>query len=314
MKRQLITFFTFLCTFILIAPATPLFAQSPSENQPTSASSLLILPTLFPSLSQPLPQNTTFPLLEKLDELATPATSSATSNATNSAAQAVPLPEYCLDVPVLMYHHVEPLSIAEQLGHPQLTVDSGIFEEQMRYLVEHQYHTISVDEMVYAIKEQKPLPDHSVVITLDDGYIDNYTYAFLYAKKYHIVMNFMIPTGLVGQPDYVSWDHLKEMAANPYAKIYNHTTTHAPLGLIDKDKIIEEVTTANKQLIDNLGITNDVLTYPYGSYSDLAIETIKQFNIVAALSTDAGRNECTSNLMKLPRVRVGNASLAEYGL
>ena len=49
---------------------------------------------------------------------------------------------FCLNVPVLMYHHVQPISIATQLGHAQLTVDSNIFEQQLGYLAAAGYHSI----------------------------------------------------------------------------------------------------------------------------------------------------------------------------
>jgi len=212
-----------------------------------------------------------------------------------------------------MYHHVEPLDIATQLGHPQLTEDNVYFEDHIRYLVEHNYHLLPLEDLVHAILSRSQVPEKSVVITLDDGYIDNYTYAFLMAKKYHAIMNFMIPTGLVGQPDYLTWDHLKEMAQSPYARIYNHTTSHAPLGLISQDEISKEVTTANQDLKNNLGIDNDIIIYPYGSYSDLAVQTLRQLGMIAALSTDPGTNDCISNIMTLPRVRVGNEPIEDYG-
>jgi len=212
-----------------------------------------------------------------------------------------------------MYHHVEPLEIASQLGHEPLTESNAYFEEHISYLASHHYHFLALEDLVHAIINKKPIPPKSVVITIDDGYIDAYTYAFLDAKKYHAIVNFMIPSGLIGQPDYMLWDHLKEMAASPYVRIYNHTTTHAALGLIDQDQIIQEVTTANQNLQKNLGIKNDIVIYPYGSYNDLAIQTLQQLGMIAAVSTDPGTNECLSNIYKLPRVRVGNEPLEDYG-
>ncbi len=228
----------------------------------------------------------------------------------------IPLAEddYCINMPVIMYHHVQPLALAEKLGHTSLTIDSTMFDEHMKYLTDHNYTAISLDDLINALYTRSSLPENPVMITLDDGYDDNYTYAFMTAKKYHMMMNFMIPTGLVGTPGYVTWDHLREMRDNPYARIYNHTTTHAGLGVISKEEIIKEVTAANTDLSNQLGLQNDIVIYPYGSYSDMAIETLKELHMRAAVSTDAGRDECLSNIMKLPRIRVGNASLDTYGL
>jgi peptidoglycan/xylan/chitin deacetylase (PgdA/CDA1 family) len=304
----LIFSFSGICNYV--------FAQTTGATYSATTTLNLIMPTLFPTVT-PFPSPIdSFPILQKINDLATPspspvATISASPTPDNTASGSAQ--DYCVRVPIILYHHVEPLQIATQLGHAQLTVDSNIFDEQMQYLVEKKYHFIALEDLVHAILSRKPVPSKSVVITIDDGYIDDYTYAFLTAKKYHIIINFMIPTGLVGQPDYMTWDHLKEMVQNPYARIYNHTTTHAPLGLISESQIVNEVTTANQDLLANLGIKNDIVVYPYGSYNNLAIQTVQQLGMIAAVSTDPGNVECISNIYKLPRVRVGNEPIADYG-
>ncbi|HSX09659.1 MAG TPA: polysaccharide deacetylase family protein, partial [Candidatus Saccharimonadales bacterium] len=310
------------------------FAET-SASDSAITPTLPLLPTLFPTITPSPTTTVSFSVLQQLilsqssvastSSVATvSATVTTSDDSTQSATTATlsPTPDivasgsaqdFCLNTPVIMYHHIEPLSIATQLGHEPLTEDSTIFEEHIKYLSEHQYHFMALEDLVHAILNHKTLPPKSIVITIDDGYIDDYTYGFLMAKKYHAIMNFMIPTGLIGQPDYMTWDHLKEMTASPYARIYNHTTTHAALGLIDQSQIIQEVTTANQDLKKNLGIKNDIVIYPYGSYNDLAIQTLQQLGMIAAVTTDPGTNECVSDIMKLPRLRVGNEPIEDYG-
>jgi peptidoglycan/xylan/chitin deacetylase (PgdA/CDA1 family) len=329
--KQKALFFLSLFLFFVGSQHT-ILAQTISAPNSAIDPAFPILPTLLPTITPSPSPVVPFTILEQLNELTT-STASTSSIATVAATptitesldatiSATPTPDiiasgsaqdYCLNVPVILYHHVEPLSIASQLGHESLTEDSTIFEEHISYLASHHYHFLSLEDLVHAILNKQPVPAKSVVITIDDGYIDAYTYAFLMAKKYHAMINFMIPTGLVGQPDYLTWDHLKEMAKSPYASIYNHTTTHAALGLIDQDQIVNEVTTANQDLQKNLGIKNDIVVYPYGSYNNLAIQTIQQLGMIAAVSTDPGTNECLSNIYKLPRVRVGNEPIQNYG-
>lgn len=315
--KQKLFFVIFLLAFFL--SATNLKVQAQTDSASDSANlPIATLPTLFPTIT-PTPQpESPFPVLSQLDALAAP---TATPSPIASLS-GVPTPDivasgsaqdYCLNVPVIMYHHTEPLEIATQLGHAQLTEDSTYFEEHISYLAKHGYHFLALSDLVSAIINRKSVPDKSVVITIDDGYIDNYTYAFMMAKKYHAIINFMIPTGLIGQPDYMTWDHLKEMAASPYVRIYNHTTSHAPLGLINQDQIIKEVTTANNDLKNNLEIDNKIVVYPYGNYTDLTIQTLRQLGMIAAVSTDPGTDECLSNIYKLRRVRVGNEPIENYG-
>ena len=73
-------------------------------------------------------------------------------------------------LPILMYHHVCP-----QPG--LVTVAPEHFAAQMEWLAGHGYHSVGTAELE-AFLRGEPLPKRSVMITFDDGYLDNYVYAF----------------------------------------------------------------------------------------------------------------------------------------
>lgn len=221
--------------------------------------------------------------------------------------------DFCLNVPVLFYHHIEPLAIAQQLGHAQLTVDSDYFDKQMAYLSASGYRSLSADELADALINHRGLPAKSILVTFDDGYDDNYNYAFQILKKYDIAGNFMIPTGLIENKGYMTWSQLKEMTGNPLMHIYNHTRSHVSLGGAAKDKIEYEITTANKQLEDSLGKRVSIFTYPYGSYNQLVIDVLRGNGFTAAFSTINGTMQCQSYIFALRRTNIGNAPLSPYG-
>lgn len=221
--------------------------------------------------------------------------------------------DFCLNIPVLFYHHIEPLEIAQQLGHAHLTVDNDYFDKQMAYLSASGYRSLSADELAYALINHRGLPAKSIVVTFDDGYDDNYNYAFQILKKYNIAGNFMIPAGLVENKGYMTWSQLKEMAANPLMHIYNHTWSHASLAGAAKDKIEYEIATANKQLEDNLEKRVSIFTYPYGSYNQLVIDVLREHGFTAAFSTINGAMQCQSYIFALRRTNIGNAPLSSYG-
>lgn len=227
-------------------------------------------------------------------------------------AQIIP-EDFCLNVPVLLYHHIQPLAEAAQLGHSQLTVDSNYFDEQMAYLAASGYHSLSADELTDALIHHRVLPDKSILVTFDDGYDDNYTYAFQILKKHNIAGNFMIATGLIENKGYMTWDNLKEMAGNPLMHIYNHTWSHVSLDGAGKDKIEFEIATANKQLEENLGKNVGIFTYPYGSFNQLVIGVLREHGFRSAFSTINGTTQCESYIFALRRTHIGNAPLASYG-
>jgi peptidoglycan/xylan/chitin deacetylase (PgdA/CDA1 family) len=224
-----------------------------------------------------------------------------------------PQGDFCLNVPIFMYHHTQPMNIAVSEGHGQLTVDSNTFDAHMSHLLSKGYTMVSTAEIVDAVLSHRQLPEKSIAITIDDGYKDNYEYAYQTAKKYNIKMDFMIPTGLIGNPGYMTWDDLKDMSQNPLVTIYNHTWSHTSMGAVDRVTIESEVTTAQKQLEENLGIKNPIFVYPYGSYSPLAIEVLREKGFIAAVTTIQGTLQCKSTIMEMQRTRIGNTHLNFYG-
>lgn len=298
----LLGYLLLVAAFLIRYEAFPPGESIPKKAYSAESSTILFSPALL-SASRSASPVITLPLTLTGD----------TWTASAPAIKAEP-EDYCIDVPVLMYHHVQPLPMAQLLGHPQLTVDSSVFDEHIRYLISKGYTFITLEELANALRTEQPLPAKPIVITIDDGYDDNYTYAFTTAKKYHAVMNFMIPSALIEKPGYMLWEHLKEMTSNPYAKIYNHTATHAPLGYISDEEIEAELSSSSAAFTEHLGLTNTIFAYPYGSFSDSAVEKVKEHGFTAAISTIDGRNQCRSQIMTLPRLRIGNAPIDAYGL
>lgn len=221
---------------------------------------------------------------------------------------------FCQNVPILMYHHIQSSQEASQKNQQRLTVDTHIFDNQMSYLLQAGYNSLSVDELVNSLKTKTKVPNKSLVITLDDGYKDAYTNAFPILNKYHLKANLMIPTGLLGNPDYLSWDDLKRMVDTGLAFAYDHTWSHANLSTLSDEKIKTEILTAKVQLEEKLGKTVNIFAYPYGLENQRIINILQTNGFIAALSAIPGTTQCDSFIMSLRRVRIGNAPLKSYGL
>lgn len=223
-----------------------------------------------------------------------------------------PAHTFCINVPIVLYHHIEPYELATKAGHQSLTVDSGFFDQQMSYLQSAGYHSLTLDQLVQAIQTHQQVPAKSIVVTLDDGYSDNFTYAYPIMKKYGIVGNFAIATGLLENAGYMTVSQVKELAQNGMG-IYNHTWSHASLGGASKEKIQQEIKTAGNTIAEITGKKSTILIYPYGSYSPQAMQVLKENGYVAALTTINGSWQCESNIMTLYRTHIGNAPLRSYG-
>ncbi len=265
------------------------------------------------------------PKLAKGDNLKKSVVGEATSSAA-SAEAALPTPSpspspvpilnsgFCLNVPVIFYHHIQPLAEAKAEGHASLTVDNGTFDSQMAYLVSRGYTTISAEVLTAALLGHQGLPGKSIVVSIDDGYADMFTYAYPIIQKYGITVNLAIPTGLMNNPGYMNWDNLRQMNGSGKVFTYNHTWSHANLVGASSEKAQYEISTAKKQLAENLGRNSNVFFYPYGNENNAAIDVLRANGYNAAFTTIGGVTQCDSFMMSLRRIRIGNSSLASYGL
>lgn len=228
-----------------------------------------------------------------------------------------PAPTYtgfCLNIPVLMYHHIQPLAEAKKIGNGQLTVDVGMFDKQMHYLVSGGYNAISADQLVQALVTKRRLSPKSIVITIDDGYSDMFTYAYPVLQKYNLKASLMIPTGLIDNQGYLSWTQLKQMIDSGLVSAYDHTWSHNSLPADSTEKAQYEILTAKKQLEDHLGKSQNIFAYPYGSENNFVINLLKSDGFIAAFSIIPGITQCDSFIMTLHRTRIGNSPLSTYGI
>lgn len=106
-------------------------------------------------------------------------------------------------VAILMYHRISP-----KRERPYLNVISvKSFRRQIEYIFRN-YEILSLDELVEYILSEKPLPKKAVVITFDDGYKDNYLYAYPILQKYHIPATIFLVTGHIGTDKLFWWDKI----------------------------------------------------------------------------------------------------------
>lgn len=96
---------------------------------------------------------------------------------------------------ILMYHRF-PAAHAEN------------FHQQCRYIARH-YRTITLTEAGRHISSRTPFPDHSMVVTVDDGYRDFYPNAYPALKEFGIPATLFLTTGVLDGLTWFWWDKLQ---------------------------------------------------------------------------------------------------------
>ena len=188
-------------------------------------------------------------------------------------------------VVVLTYHRVAPRGEDWELP----AILPSIFERELEYLNQH-YHVISLDELVRALRDGfKTLPEKHgrrfVVVTFDDGYKDNYDFAFPLLKKYSIPATFYISTGFIENSETVSpshkamhrhsfmtWQNIQEISHDSLMTIGAHTVTHPRLTSISLDQVKEEMVFSKNVLEEKLNTKVTTFAYPFGTPCDYSTE------------------------------------------
>lgn len=219
----------------------------------------------------------------------------------------------CASIPILMFHHVEDLTMAKEEGHLSLTIGIDYFKKDLEYLTAKGYTTISPADLVDFFENGVALPKKSVMLTFDDGYLDNGTDMYQAMLVAGAKGTIFTPTGLLNNPGYLSWEKVREMAGSGLFSFGNHTWSHRNVGGVAS--VIEyEITTADTQLAEQ-GLNNPkIFAYPYGLESGQAKKDLTALGYKLAFTTVYGRTQCAKKRFDLPRIRVGNAPLSSYGL
>ncbi len=200
-------------------------------------------------------------------------------------------------VPVMMYHHVNNADPKRQD-----TVSPERFDWHMAYLKRHGFNVLPLSALVKIIKEGGPMPRKSVVITFDDGYDDNYQYAFPILKKYGFPATIFVVTDVVNDEGYLTTAQLKEMLGQGI-EIGGHTRRHAYLPGILGESLVNEIRDSKDWLERELGVMNADFAYPNGGVTEDAKRIVQESGYASACTTNRGFDRSNRDVYELKRVR-----------
>lgn len=205
-------------------------------------------------------------------------------------------------VVILMYHSL----LKDPARHGKYVVSPDLFESDLKYLKEHGYSFVGIQELIDFVYSGAPLPKKSVVITFDDGYYNNYLYAYPLLEKYDA----KIVISVIGKytdlydgekPNayysHVTWDMINEMLASGRVEIGNHTYSMHTNGERRGSKKIkgetdehyskiltEDIGKLQAEMFEHTGTYPSVYTYPFGAISNASFGIIADMGFLASLS------------------------------
>jgi peptidoglycan/xylan/chitin deacetylase (PgdA/CDA1 family) len=220
-----------------------------------------------------------------------------------------------LSVPILMYHEVAPHTPGMDALKLSLLVTPEQFAQQMQYLKDHGFTTITLDDWMAARAGRETLPRNPVVLTFDDGRLGVYQNAFPVLERNGQKAILFLITDEVGRvvKGYLDWPMVLEMQSTGLITFGSHTVHHVALPSLSTQRILMELSYSKMMIQRKTGRRCDYFCYPYGKYDVLAAKLVGATGYRAATSEIPGWSRVTDNAYELRRVRVdGRDSMAVF--
>lgn len=174
---------------------------------------------------------------------------------------------------VLMYHGTiaahTPLPKGRETGADLYDVSAENFRAQLTWLKEHLYRTITIRKNLNVFSTRE------ILLTLDDGEMNNCTVALPALKEFGFVGHFFLIAKRIGKEGYMGWDELRRLNAAGMI-IGSHGFSHEILTNMLDTQIQEELCASKKYLERNLGIPVESISIPRGFCNDKIIRMARE--------------------------------------
>lgn len=184
-------------------------------------------------------------------------------------------------IPVLMYHSINPIS------SNNLIIPPDEFDAQMKWLKDNNYNPITLDELYHWLVHNKETKENPIVITFDDGYEDNYKYAYPILKKYEFNATIFLITDAINKNTVLTESQIKEMYAHNI-DFQSHTSDHVELNTKSYTQQIQTIKKSQERLGNLLNKKSEYLCYPVGKYNKDTLRACNDLGIKLAFTTKPG--------------------------
>jgi peptidoglycan/xylan/chitin deacetylase (PgdA/CDA1 family) len=217
-----------------------------------------------------------------------------------------------IDCPILLYHRFGP-TVADSM-----TTTTKVLLSHLEYLETHGYTIIPLRRLVDAyLRKGPPLPPKPVVLAVDDGHISVYTEMLPIVKKHHIPITLFIYPSAIGNASYaMTWAQLEELQKSGLFDIQSHTYWHPNfkqerkrLPPAEFEKFVDVQLAKTKEVLEKkLGVTVDMVAWPFGIYDDYLIARAVKAGYIAGFTIEAHHATNFDGIMKLPRYLLTDAN------
>lgn len=203
-------------------------------------------------------------------------------------------------IAVLNYHFF--YDEAYEKGNQSIFISTKKFEEQLKYLKDNNYKTLTMEEFRAWMYGEIDLPKRSVLLTVDDGAagtgFHNGNKLIPLLEKYDVNATLFLITGWWDKSNYQSKNlglesHTNDMHTEGLCK---GVTRGAKMLCLSNEDVLKDLN-ASVSILNS----NRAFAYPFYAYSDNAIELLKQVGFKLAFIGGNVKATRNSNKYKIPR-------------
>jgi peptidoglycan/xylan/chitin deacetylase (PgdA/CDA1 family) len=213
-------------------------------------------------------------------------------------------------VPILCYHSViESEHHVESDPHKQ-HIPLRRFLQHLDYLQKH-HNLLSLNEFQRARRENRELPDHTAVLTFDDGFQD-----FAKVVAPHLISRSVPATVFVitdrafatlppNGESFLNWEEIRELSESGL-DIGSHTCAHPRLPDLSPQDVMRELSESQAAVRTQTGQAEVALSYPFGQTSQQISRMANSAGYSCAIASDCGPNPQHVNLHALSRTVIAS--------
>jgi len=207
-----------------------------------------------------------------------------------------------------------------------LRVEPKSFEKQVAWLKKNGFSFRKMSEVL-----RDDLPEKSVFLTFDDGFADNFIYAFPILKKYEIPATIYLVANRfnndwstdkatkissmeLNNQQMLSHEQVREMIGSGLIEFGGHTLDHVRLPELSAEEAFWQISESKEVIQSAYGISCTSFAYPFGFFDDKSIELVKEAGYSSACTTEYGTDcDRSTNRFRLRRIMVsGNDNMKKF--
>ena len=197
---------------------------------------------------------------------------------------------------IVMLHQVTPHEAASGMNMPPQK-----FEQLLQYLAKKETHFCFVSEL-----DQYRGQKNVVALSFDDGFLDNYQYAYPLIKKYKAKATIYLATQIEGI-DKLNAQQIHEMSDSGVIEFGAHTQHHVNLLKLDDEEAYQEIQNSKLDVEALVGRCPS-FAYPFGRFNEKHQQMAKELGFKNAVSTRKKVEAYTElNQFNIPRVSTHGA-------